>query len=190
MPRGPTEGKPAGTECENNRNERRPATPLRSCSRTGRRAMPIVSSRYRNGAQDVKRTLNPPSHSVVRPNLVLGRRVRRTQRKLSHQAQNAKTTVTNVAQPLSFDPAAEPVIQRRTMKRTLNPPSHSVVRPNLVLGRRVRMTRALTALNSGSLIAIFACAINLGHECNDNEKRPSSCLPRLLAIAGIRQCSL
>ena len=69
---------------------------------------------------------------------------------------------------------------------TANPASHSVVRPNLVLGRRVRMTRALTALNSGSLIAIFACAINLGHECNDNEKKPSSCLPRLLAIAGIR----
>src|SRR5271169_3156717 len=64
----------------------------------------------------MKRTLNPPSHSAVRPNLVLGRRFRRAQQKVSHKAQNAKTTVTNVAQPLSFDPAAEPVIQRRTMK--------------------------------------------------------------------------
>ena len=137
----------------------------------------------------MKKTLNPPSHSVARPNLVLGRRFRRAQRKVSHKAQTAKTTVTNVPQPLSLDPDTEPVIQRRTMKRTLNPPSHSVVRPNLVLGRRVSMTRALTALNSGSLIAIFARAINLGHECNDNEERPSTCLPRLLAIASIRQCS-
>ena len=32
---GPTEGKPQGTECENNSNERRPATQLRSCGRTG-----------------------------------------------------------------------------------------------------------------------------------------------------------
>src|SRR5579862_221119 len=96
----------------------------------------------------MKRMLSPPSHSVVRPNLVLGRRIRRSQRKVSHKAQNAKTTVTNVAQPLSFDPATEPVIQRRTMKRMLSPPSHSVVRPNLVLGRRVRMTRLLTPLNS------------------------------------------
>src|SRR5271167_1280149 len=100
----------------------------------------------------MRSTLNPPSHSVVRPHFVLGRRIRRAQRKVSHQAQNAKTTVTNIAQPLSFDPDAEPVIRRRAMRRTLNPASHSVVRPNLVLGRRIRMTRNLTALNSGRLI--------------------------------------
>ena len=147
-------------------------------------AEPVIQRRT------MKRTLNPPSHSVVRPNLVLGWRVRVAQRKPSHKAQNAKPTVTNVAQSPCFDPAAEPVTQRRTMNRALNPPSHSVARPNLVPGWRVSMTRALTALNFGSLIAIFACAINLGGERNDNEKRPSSCLPRLLGIAAIRQCSL
>src|ERR1035438_2876705 len=34
-PPGPTKGKPQGTECENRRYERRPATQLRSCHRTG-----------------------------------------------------------------------------------------------------------------------------------------------------------
>src|SRR5271157_5138970 len=60
----------------------------------------------------LKRTLNPPNQSVARPNLVLGRSVRRTQRKASQQAQNAKTTVTKVAQPLSLEPGAAPVTQR------------------------------------------------------------------------------
>jgi hypothetical protein len=81
-------------------------------------------------------------------------RRRPAQRKVSHKAQNAKTTVTNVAQPLSFDPDAEPVIQRRAIMRTLNPPNPRVARPNLVFGRSVRIAPALTALNSGSLIII------------------------------------
>src|SRR5271157_402671 len=100
----------------------------------------------------LKRTLNPPNQSVARPNLVLGRSVRRTQRKASQQAQNAKTTVTKVAQPLSLEPGAAPVTQRRAIMRRLNPPNPSVARPNLVLGRSVRIAPALTARNSGSLI--------------------------------------
>ena len=103
--------------------------------------------------------LNPPNHSVVRLSLVIGRRACRTQRKVSHQAHNAKTTVTNVAQPLSLDPGAELVIQRRTMNSTLNPPDHSVTRPHLVAGRRIRFTRALIAINSGSLIMVSAYAL-------------------------------
>jgi hypothetical protein len=102
----------------------------------------------------LKRTLNPPSHSVMRPNLVLGRSVRRAQRKASHKPQNVKTMVTNVAQPLSFDPGAAPVIQRRAIMRTVNPPNPSVTRPSLVRGRSVRIVPVLTALNSASLIMI------------------------------------
>jgi len=102
--------------------------------------------------QAMKRTHHPPSHSVARPNLVPGRSFRRAQRQTSHTAQNAKTTVTNVAQPLSFAPAAEPVIQRRAIMKTLNPPNPSVARPNLLRGRSVRIAPALTALNSGSPI--------------------------------------
>ena len=109
-------------------------------------AEPVIQRRA------MKSALNPPNHSVVRPNLLLGRSIRRAQRKASHKAQNAKTTVTNVAQPLSFDPDAEPVIRRRAIMRTLNPPNPSVARPNLLRGRSVRIAPALTALNSGSPI--------------------------------------
>src|SRR5690242_11009899 len=72
-------------------------------------------------------------------------RRRQAQRKVSKNVQNAKTTVTDVAKPL----------QRRAIKRALNPPSHSVMRPILVLGRRICITLALTGLNSGSLIIIL-----------------------------------
>ena len=111
-------------------------------------AEPVIQRRA------MKSTLNPPNQSVVRLNLVLGRSVRRAQRKASHKAQNAKTAVTNVAQPLSFDPGAESVIQRRAIMRTLNPPNPSVARPSLLLARSVRIAPALAALNSASLIII------------------------------------
>lgn len=99
-----------------------------------------------------KSTLNPPSHSVVRPNLVLGWRVRRAQGKASEKAHNAKTKVTNAVQLLSLDPDAEPVIQSSPIKRALNAPNESVMRPSLVLGRRIRITRVRRAPNLGSLI--------------------------------------
>src|SRR5436190_23866882 len=82
-----------------------------------------------------KRTLNPPSHSVVRPNLVVGWRVRRAQGKASEKAHNAKTKVTNAVQPLSVDPNAEPVIHCSARQRALNAPNQSVMRPSLVVGR-------------------------------------------------------
>src|ERR1039458_7565534 len=65
----------------------------------------------------MKGTLNTPNQRLRRLNWVLGRSFRRPQRKASHKAQNAKTAVTNVAQPLSFDPDTEPVIQRRAIDR-------------------------------------------------------------------------
>src|SRR6185437_649805 len=100
----------------------------------------------------INRALSPPSHTVVRPNLVPGRKVRRIQRKIRNKTQHAKTPVTNAVQSLSFEPDADPVIQRKATKRPLNPPDHSVMRPILVLGRKIPIRRALTALNSGSLI--------------------------------------
>ena len=64
---------------------------------------------------------------------------------MSHAAQHVKISAKNLAQPLSPDPCGEPAIEEtvkaRTMKMTLNPPDHSVTRPSLVCGRRVRETR-------------------------------------------------
>src|ERR1700758_3854008 len=67
--------------------------------------------------------------------------IRRTQRKISSKPQKAKTRVTNVAQPLSFNPDAASVIQRRAIRRTVSPPTQSVARPNLVLGWTIRRTQ-------------------------------------------------
>src|ERR1017187_6265862 len=71
----------------------------------------------------LSKTLHLPDHMVTRPNLVVGCRICRAQRKVSHQAQNVKTTVTNVDKAPSVDPDAEPVSQCRAMSKTLTPPS-------------------------------------------------------------------
>src|ERR1035438_8194502 len=110
----------------------------------------------------MKRALNPPDQNEARPNLVLGRSSCRAQRNASNTAQNAKTTVRNVARPLSFDFDGEAVTKRRAIKRRLNPPDHNVARPSLVTGRRIRFTRALKALNLGSLIIRALTGCNYG----------------------------
>jgi hypothetical protein len=62
--------------------------------------------------------------------------------------------VKNFAQSASADDGAEPEIQQRALRRRVNPPDHSVVRPQFVLGRRSCVTLALAAVNSGSLIMV------------------------------------
>ncbi len=74
---------------------------------------------------------------------------------VSSTEQIAKLRVQNIAQPLSFDPDAEAVIQRSALKMMVNAPNQSVTRLNLVPGRRIRFARPMTALNCGSMISIF-----------------------------------
>jgi hypothetical protein len=54
----------------------------------------------------------------------------------------------NIAHPSSFDPGVRLAIQSRSH----NPPNQQVMRPNFVVGRKIRITRALIF---GNLIAIF-----------------------------------
>jgi hypothetical protein len=53
----------------------------------------------------------------------------------------------NIAHPSSLDPDAFAIQSRRH-----NPPNQQVMRPNFVVGRKIRITRALIF---GNLIAIF-----------------------------------
>src|ERR1039458_7552285 len=103
----------------------------------------------------ISRTANPPEQSVARVSPVTGT-TRWAQRKVSSKAQKAKTMVANVAQPLSFDPGAEPVMARSAISRTANPPDQSVARASPVRGRSIRITQATTVPNAGSLITIFS----------------------------------
>src|SRR5271166_4186189 len=79
---------------------------------------------------------------------------RRTQRKPMTKAQTKKTYSRKLVQPLSIVPDGARVISRNSSRMTVNPPNQRVVFPNLVLGRRTRLSHAFISVESGSLGAI------------------------------------
>src|SRR5271157_2862472 len=70
------------------------------------------------------------------------------------RTQDTKTYRMKLAQPLSIVPEGERVISRSSSRSSARPPNQSVVFPNLLLGRRTRLSLALISFESGSLSAI------------------------------------